>query len=177
MKRSECENIKERLSEYLDEALSGREMRRVAAHLSTCEACRQEFDDLRVTAAVLQREAVPSPAPDFWAKIYAQVRQQSATIPAPRRSERLKSLLRGLVRIWSLPKALATGAAVAVVLFMAFFLRPMEPPALADDVDDLVAQHAQHSAAHPLSEWSRMTFVSSEVAFRQVGTTAAQTGE
>lgn len=163
------------MSEYLDEALSRREMQRVAAHLSICAACRQELEDLRVTATALQREAVPPPAPDFWAKVYAQVRQQSATMPAPRRS--VGAWLNRLVRGWSLPKALATGVAVAVVLLVTIFLRPMKPPALADDVDDLVAQHAQHSAAHPLADLSRMTYVGGESFPRQVGTTAAKTGE
>jgi predicted anti-sigma-YlaC factor YlaD len=65
MRRNDCDNVGERLSEYLDEALSGRDMQHVAAHLSICEDCRQEFDDLRVTKALLQREAVPPPALDF----------------------------------------------------------------------------------------------------------------
>jgi hypothetical protein len=72
--------------------------------------------------------------------------------------------LSSLVRAWSLPKAIATGVAVAAVLILAFFLRPMEKPALAEnDVGDLIAQHAQHSETHPLGDLSRMTFVSSEM--------------
>jgi len=161
MKRSDCEMVRERLSEYLDEALSGRETRRVAAHLATCEECRRTFDDLRVTKAVLGREAVPPPAPDFWTQVYAEVRRQSTSIPAPRR--RVGAWWSALVRVWSMPKGLATGAAVVAVLLAAIFLRPLEPPALADDVDDFITQHAHHSAALPLNNWSRMTFIRSEV--------------
>jgi anti-sigma factor RsiW len=161
VKSSNCGTVREHLSEYLDEALSGREMQRVAAHLAACEVCRREFDDLRVTKAVLQREAAPSPRPDFWAKVYADVGRQSASIPAPRVS--VRAWLRQLLRTWTLPRSLAAGAAVAAVLLAAVFWRPLGPSASVDDVDDFIAQHAYHSAAHPLSDWSNLTFISSEM--------------
>ena len=38
-----CTHVRERFSEYLDGAISGREMQALSAHLEDCAECRQEF--------------------------------------------------------------------------------------------------------------------------------------
>jgi len=156
-----CETARECLSEYLDEALNSRDMQRVAAHLEVCEACRRAFDDLGVTKVVLQREAVPPPAPDFWVRVYTHVRRQSASLPAPRVS--FSAWLRRLVRLWTRPRWVAAGVAMGAILLIAFLWRPWGPPGLAEDMDDFIAQHAYSSAIHPLSDWSRLAFIHSEM--------------
>lgn len=161
MKHLDCETARERLSEYLDEALTGRDMQRMAGHLEACEACHRAFDELRVTKAVLQREAVPPPAPDFWVRVYAHVRRQSASLPAPHVS--LSAWLRRLVRQWTRPRWVSAGVVVAAILLIAFLWRPWGPPGLAEDADLFIAQHAYYSAIHPLSDWSRLAFIHSEM--------------
>ncbi|MBI3909654.1 MAG: zf-HC2 domain-containing protein [Armatimonadetes bacterium] len=156
-----CDWVGEHLSAYLDEALSGREMRQVAAHLITCHACRGALDDLRATKQALQGAEMPRPAPDFWPEVYAQVRQKSVSLPAPGIS---RSTWRAqLAGVWTVPRALATAAAMAAMLLLSILTRPTAPPASApDDLGEFIAQHAQHSTAYPLSDWSRMMFIGSE---------------
>lgn len=163
----DCGATCERLSEYLDEVLSPSDTQRVAAHLSTCKACRSQLDDLRVTKGVLAIEPVPMPSEGFWERMHADVRSHSASVPAPRGAARPWQEWFGLKR--PIPRALAAAVVLAVLVLATVFMRPGAPPAAPDDVDDYIAQHAEHSAAYPMSDWSRMTFVSSEVNAAQTG--------
>jgi len=161
VKSPNCDKIREHLSEYLDEALSGFEMQQVAWHLAKCPACRREFDDLRVTQAVLQREAVPPPAPDFWPRVYAQLRQQSGSIAAPR--SRAGAWLRAWIRSRPLLRRLAVGGAVGALLLTALFCHLRGLPKLDDEANDFIAQHTQPGTIHPLDDWARMAFVNAEM--------------
>ena len=57
-----CTPIRERFSAYLDCDLNGREMQQVEAHLDTCPACRNEFEEWREIQRTLQA-AGPVKAP------------------------------------------------------------------------------------------------------------------
>jgi len=57
-----CEDARESLSAYLDEALGPDERTQVDAHLESCATCRHELAALRGTVALLQR-AEPARAP------------------------------------------------------------------------------------------------------------------
>ncbi len=57
-----CEDARESLSAYLDEALAPEERRLVDTHLEGCAACRRELVALRETVALLQR-VEPARAP------------------------------------------------------------------------------------------------------------------
>jgi len=74
--RYTCEEVFERLDDYLDRELTGEEMRLVREHLETCAQCASEY---RFEAAVLngvksklRRLAVPS---DLMARISARLAQ------------------------------------------------------------------------------------------------------
>lgn len=49
MNISSCSKIRSQFSEYLDGALTGRAMQRIAAHLDSCEACSDDFQAWRRT--------------------------------------------------------------------------------------------------------------------------------
>ena len=55
-----------RLSAYVDDEVSGRERRRIEAHLASCEACRGELRALRWTVGLL-RQTPPVKAPRLFA--------------------------------------------------------------------------------------------------------------
>ena len=48
-----CENIQDQFSSYLDGAVTGVAMQRIAAHLSECDDCAREFEESRSVQAVL----------------------------------------------------------------------------------------------------------------------------
>jgi hypothetical protein len=67
------------LSAYHHGELASAETRRVAAHLSQCQACRAEYDAIKSgaqLAQLLRREAAP---PGLWAQVEAGLDTQTAT--------------------------------------------------------------------------------------------------
>ncbi len=72
--RFTCEEVFERLDDYLDRELTADEMRMVREHLETCAACasehRFEFGVLDGVREKLRRLAVPE---DLMAKIAARI--------------------------------------------------------------------------------------------------------
>ncbi len=77
--RFTCEEVFERLDDYLDRELTAAEMRMVREHLETCAACASEhrfelgvLDDVRDK---LRRLAVPE---DLMAKISARIAAEAA---------------------------------------------------------------------------------------------------
>jgi len=69
-----CDETRETLSAYLDEALAPDERGRVDAHLADCAECRRELEALRGTVALLQR-VQPARAPvGFVDRVVAAVR-------------------------------------------------------------------------------------------------------
>jgi len=63
-----------RLSAYLDEMLSGKEMVRVKQMLTTEPEAQAEIARLEQTRAVLRQLGDPSPPPDFWPQTRQRLR-------------------------------------------------------------------------------------------------------
>lgn len=60
---NDCMAVQARFSEYLDGRLTGREMRRIATHLASCEQCDSEWDALKQSQSSLLSIG-PVQAPD-----------------------------------------------------------------------------------------------------------------
>jgi len=114
-----CASVKKELQAYLDHELDGQAEQAVAAHLTSCCACRDQ-------AALLKaiRAAIPGPAPvsaGFTARLQAKLRQRSQ----PR--EPLWSF-----RPWKLALA-ASLACCLLVVALAVRLSGPQPPRSAPD--------------------------------------------
>ena len=100
-----------RLSEYLDETLTGTERMAADAHLATCPACRAVVDDLRRVRARARALDERPPATDLWPRIAREIGLEPARTPvialAPRRPARALAL--------SLPQLLAASVALMVI--------------------------------------------------------------
>lgn len=71
----------ERLSDYVDDEISRRERRTIAAHLAQCAGCRAVLEELRAVVAAGRRLETPSePDRDLWPGIASRLK--------PRRQER-----------------------------------------------------------------------------------------
>jgi anti-sigma factor RsiW len=68
---SACDSIREIIPWYVGGGLSGEEASRVAAHLATCEACREELaTTLRVHLATRAAFGdIPRPEPELWERV------------------------------------------------------------------------------------------------------------
>ncbi|MGA8042641.1 MAG: zf-HC2 domain-containing protein [Terracidiphilus sp.] len=60
---SNCGSVQAQFSEYLDGRLTGRQMRRIGAHLDCCAECAKEWNQLKATQSSLALLG-PLPAPD-----------------------------------------------------------------------------------------------------------------
>ncbi|MCC7495606.1 MAG: hypothetical protein IT204_24865 [Fimbriimonadaceae bacterium] len=63
------------LSAYVDEMLSGPEMRTVAAEARLDESTAAKLAHLRQVVQALREAPEPSPPADFWPQVYRRVRQ------------------------------------------------------------------------------------------------------
>jgi len=76
-----CGKIQAQFSSYLDCALTGAEMQRIAAHLSVCEDCAAEFDGLRSSQAALAT-LLPIKAPaDLSLRLRVAISNERAKTP------------------------------------------------------------------------------------------------
>jgi hypothetical protein len=109
-----CEELRERIDDYVDGELHGAEQDLVARHLLECPACREQERALRVLldgAAALPRELAP--ARELWPGVAARLRPSLSAFP--RRSLR--------------PLTLAAAAALLVALSSAITWRIARTPA------------------------------------------------
>jgi anti-sigma factor RsiW len=91
-----CNKARENLDRFLDNDLSGREATDVAAHLDTCAACRQEFEQRRATQTALRRfAATPDGAQEARERVFARferlVQEEARTLPAWRERVSLRA--------------------------------------------------------------------------------------
>lgn len=77
-------------------------------HLASCEVCRAELAELRATIAMAADVDVPAPSPLFWDHFSARVGQAVE-------AERGAAAGNAWRRMWSWPRVLIPGSAVAVL--------------------------------------------------------------
>ena len=78
------EHVCKRLEAYLDGQLSGQHCRTVEAHLSSCESCREELEELRSLSALLsdtKPEAENVSADRFTAQVMLQLPRREPASP------------------------------------------------------------------------------------------------
>jgi anti-sigma factor RsiW len=129
-----CKRIRAQFSSYLDGAVTGIAMQRIASHLRDCGECAEEFDGLRSTQAVLASLG-PVKAPDDLAlRLRVAISNERTRTP--------RNLLHGLRVRWEnsiAPFLLQASAGFAstvllvgsVALLIGMFARP-EPLAARD---------------------------------------------
>jgi hypothetical protein len=73
-----CDTMRASFSEYLDGAVTGREMHAIATHLRACPSCDQEFSRLREMQASLASLRSLKPPADLGLKLRVAISQQKA---------------------------------------------------------------------------------------------------
>jgi len=107
-----CEDIRDHLGRYLDGEAAPSICREVETHLSFCQACADELDELHSVAAAIAEPAMSVAVPsDLWRQI----------------EERLKSqgkVRRPLLSIFRFRAVVALAATIAVVVGLGLFTVP-----------------------------------------------------
>jgi len=92
-----AEHVKELLGTYLDGELKGARLQTVEAHLETCEACRNELQELRKLAMIFEEDKAND--------VFTQTERFAAnlTLQLPRLPERSPSQRTGALSWWLVP--------------------------------------------------------------------------
>jgi anti-sigma factor RsiW len=153
------------LSPYLDGELLAAESRAVQEHLLECAACRQEYERLRATRALLSELPVAEPPAEFW-----------AAVRAPRAPRPLPLAARFAGPGWRpgwWPRA--AWAVAAAVLVLALALTPLikgtvdRLHAAEIGVDLYVREHALQMGTEPLTDRAYLGLVAGDADLVLVG--------
>ena len=102
-----CEQVRERLNDFVDETMGERETAILDEHLSSCHGCRRDLRDLRdLVAAAAQLPRLLEPESDPWPRIAASIGERSTATARNR----------GRWFGWLSPPKLAAAAVAAAVL-------------------------------------------------------------
>jgi hypothetical protein len=81
LKPASCASIQAHFSSYLDGAVTGVVMQRIANHLRSCENCSQEFEDFRFTQAALATLAPVKAPTDLALRLRVAISNERARTP------------------------------------------------------------------------------------------------
>ena len=71
-----CEKFKNTMDEYIDGILSGEELSEFQGHLSVCNACRQEIEELQSMLSWLKQASHVTPPKDLRESVLAELKEQ-----------------------------------------------------------------------------------------------------
>ena len=115
----DCSEIRNSLSEYLDDALDPKAKALADEHLRTCPACREELDSLKaLVKGIGSLESVKAPA-DFLAQLHKRMER-------PSKISKLREWLFYPLRV-KIPLQLAGAAVMAIIIFS---ILPLQQPSL-----------------------------------------------
>jgi anti-sigma factor RsiW len=125
MMRKRCEHVRENLSRFLDNDLSGRQATAIAAHLDDCLGCRHEYDALRAVRQTIQTTSTASTPPDAAGareRVFARFEQAvHETPPVPAPAQRIAAWT-SVLPTWRRPSAGGTLLAALGIAGIAFLL-------------------------------------------------------
>jgi len=113
-----CDDVKERLSEYVDDLLDGEAGAELEEHLSTCTACQQELASLRALVHELGSLRPVEPPADFLEQLHERLEQRSWV------SRILRILFVPMGT--KVPLQLAGALAVAILVISVFYVQQEE---------------------------------------------------
>ena len=147
---SACEPVRALLSNYLDGAVTGVEMRRIADHLDACPACHAEFDlarSMQQTLSTLGPSRVP---PDLSLRLRLAISREGQR-SWPNRLDRLSLSWQNALRPLVIQAAAGLACAVLLLGSILFLLGAMSAanPVMANDepLGAMTAPHYLYSVA------------------------------
>lgn len=121
----ECGSVKQRVSAYLDDAVSAEERRSLKRHLNGCRECALESERYSALRAKLRALPMPMPPADLTTRlrvVASKVRMESFSSPWSRWRDRVELSLRNLMRPLALP---AVGGLCSAVFLFSTLVLPM----------------------------------------------------
>jgi hypothetical protein len=119
-----CDEIRPRLTTYLDGELEGDRGTVVRGHLRTCDACRQVATDEAALRDGLRALPTLDPPSTLWAGVQAQLANEE--VAESRRPAWRRALSRWSVATWQMAPRFAAGGLVAATVIVLLWWRPWQ---------------------------------------------------
>lgn len=126
-----CASARRLFSSYLDGAVSGREMRKISEHLSSCQECAQDYALLEKTRALVSSLGSRQAPPDLAVKIRLNIASEQSRNWRQALQGPVLALRYGLSNFVLPATAGVLGALVFFAALIGFFV---PPPVSANDV-------------------------------------------
>ena len=118
-KNNYCEQIKSKLSRYLDNELSEDELRFVKQHIRSCIGCALELEQLRKIDMIGKAEVFQDTGDDLWLRQRKHIAAETGgTIMSGDAKQKIVPLKRSLFRSSGVRVAISLSAAAALILFV-----------------------------------------------------------
>lgn len=78
-----CEQSREYLLDHLDNELPATLQQELSEHIRACASCREELEEYRKTALLLQLRAVPEPPEEYWEQSWSKIRARTVARVLP----------------------------------------------------------------------------------------------
>ena len=129
---SECKKCQDLFCEAFYEELNAEQKKFFESHISVCEGCESEYDEMTSTLELMEKRARPEPEQAYWNGYWGRLsrRMEKEKTPAPNS----ESWRRTFIRAFSIaPKwALQTAAAIVLVVIGIFLGKMIFSPSLPE---------------------------------------------
>jgi hypothetical protein len=132
---SACSSVRSQFSEYLDGALSGVAMQKVAGHLESCRKCSSEFESWRSAQQMLANLGPAKAPPDLALRLRVAISQEKTHTPK-RSFARWQVRWQNTVAPFLLQASAGFASAVLLVGTVAFLVGTVADPVQASARDD-----------------------------------------
>ena len=148
----DCEVTRGSFSEYLDGAVSGREMQAIAAHLESCESCEVEFTQWRTLQQTLASLKTARAPEDLGLRLRLAISREQAARHSDWR-DAVALAWQNTLRPMALQVSAGFACAIALIGTIMLLLGVVTPPnaVLANDepLGAMTAPHYLYSAVSP----------------------------
>lgn len=127
-----CEQAREYLLDHLDNELPATLQQELSEHLRACASCREELEEFRKTALLLQLRAVPEPPEEYWEQTWLRIRSRTVARVLPLNPGKIfRRPAWQLSNPLGWPARLAVAALLLIALASAFLALPKKQQSLA----------------------------------------------
>lgn len=114
-----CENVRQKISDYIELLLPENELRKFEEHIKTCSSCRNELEFIETIKKECSNLESLEPAPSVWQKICSEIEESKNKLLEEKISSPLKDFLK---LISSKPVfAPSLGVLLFVTVLMSFY--------------------------------------------------------
>lgn len=144
MKKNACKIVKENLRGYLDNEISREQNVLIQEHLTTCVDCQETYEAFRLVT----HTAKSIESPDVPPELAASIKQQIQKARAEKQNGFLPSAMSMFVSSFRLKFAMASLAAVSVMIiaYYSFAFKSAPETVSVQITDDIVVETATKSA-------------------------------